>query len=80
MKSLILQEMIKKGIFMSVLGGTFICFSHSEKDIANTLIALENACEFVTKNVKNENYGDFLEGIMPKSIWSMKIFPTKRNF
>ncbi|KAF6246736.1 aminotransferase class III [Nitrosopumilus sp. b3] len=80
MKSLILQEMIKKGIFMSVLGGTFICFSHSEKDIENTLTALESACEFVTKNVKNENYGDFLEGLMPKSIWSMKIFPTKKNF
>lgn len=79
MKSLILQEMVKKGIFMSVLGGSFISFSHSEKDIENTLIALENACEFVTKNVKNENYEEFLQGIMPKPIWSMKIFPTKKN-
>jgi hypothetical protein len=33
MKSLLLQEMIKKGIFMSVLGTTFICYSHSKKDI-----------------------------------------------
>ncbi len=79
MKSLLLQEMVKKGIFMSVLGATFICYSHSEKDIENTLVALESACEFVTKNVKNENYEEFIEGNMPKAIWSMKILPTKKN-
>ena len=79
LKSLLLQEMVKNGIFMSVLGSTFICYSHSEKDVENTLISLENACEFVTKNVKNENYEEFLEGDMPKSIWSMKIEPTKKR-
>ena len=80
LKSLLLQEMVKNGIFMSVLGSTFICYSHSEKDIENTLISLENACEFVTKNVKNGNYEEFLEGDMPKSVWSMKILPTKKKF
>ena len=79
MKSVLLQEMVKKGIFMSVLGATFICYSHSEEDVKNTLSALENACEFVTKNVKNSNYDEFLEGIIPKSIWSMKIPPTRKN-
>lgn len=79
MKSLLLQEMVKKGIFMSVLGATFICYSHSEKDIENTLDALEDSCEFVIKNVKNENYEEFLEGTMPQSIWSMKIPPTKKK-
>ena len=79
LKSLLLQEMVKNGIFMSVLGSTFICYSHSEKDVENTLISLENACEFVTKNVKNENYEEFLEGDMPKSIWSIKIEPTKKR-
>jgi len=79
LKSLLLQEMVKNGIFMSVLGSTFICYSHSEKDVENTLISLENACEFVTKNVKNGNYEEFLEGDMPKSIWSMKIEPTKKR-
>ena len=79
MKSILLQEMVKKGIFMSVLGATFICYSHSEEDVKNTLSALENACEFVTKNVKNSNYDEFLEGIIPKSIWSMKIPPTRKN-
>jgi len=79
MKSLLLQEMIKNGIFMSVLGATFICYSHSDNDIENTLTALQNACEFITKNVKNENYEEFLEGIMPQLIWSMKIPPTKKK-
>ncbi|EIJ66920.1 aminotransferase, class III [Candidatus Nitrosopumilus salaria BD31] len=66
MKSLILQEMVKSGIFMSVLGPTFLCYSHTEKDIDDTLHALENACEFVTKNVKESNYEEYLEGTMPK--------------
>jgi len=78
-KSLLLQEMVKTGIFMSVLGTTFICYSHSEKDIENTLVALENTCEFITKNVKNENYEEFIEGNMPKTIWSVKIPPTKKH-
>ena len=38
LKSLLLQEMVKNGIFMSVLGSTFICYSHSEKDVENTLV------------------------------------------
>ena len=79
LKSLLLQEMVKNGIFMSVLGPTFICYSHSEKDVENTLISLENTCEFVTKNVKNGNYEEFLEGDMPKPIWSIKIEPTKKR-
>ena len=40
---------------MSVLGATFICYSHSEEDVKNTLSALENSCEFMTKNIKNSN-------------------------
>jgi len=64
---------------MSVLGPSFICYSHSDKDIENTLVSLEDACEFITKNTKNENYEEFLEGTMPKTIWSMKIQPTKKK-
>ena len=78
MKSLILQEMVKNNIFMSVLGATFLCYSHTDKDIDDTLHALENACEFVTKNVKKSNYEEYLEGKIPESIWSMKIKSTKK--
>ena len=78
MQSLLLQEMLKQGIFMSVLGASFISYSHSESDIEKTLSSLENACEFLTKKVKNENYAEFIEGDLPKTIWSMKILPTKK--
>ena len=78
MKAFILQEMVKQGIFMSVLGASFISCSHSESDIEKTLSSLENACEFLTKKVKNENYAEFIEGDLPKTIWSMKILPTKK--
>jgi glutamate-1-semialdehyde 2,1-aminomutase len=78
MQSLLLQEMLKQGIFMSVLGASFISYSHSESDIEKTLSSLENTCEFLTKKVKNENYAEFIEGNLPKTIWSMKILPTKK--
>ena len=79
MQSLLLQEMLKQGIFMSVLGASFISYSHSESDIEKTLSSLENTCEFLTKKVKNENYAEFIEGNLPKTIWSMKILPTKKS-
>ena len=79
LKSLLLQEMVKNGIFMSVLGATFLCYSHTDKDIDSTLQALENTCEFITKNVKGSNYQEYIEGTIPKSIWSMKIKPTKKQ-
>lgn len=79
MKSLLLQEMVKQGIFISILGTTFISYSHSELDITKTLAALENTCEFLVKKVQNENYSDFLEGNIPKIIWGMKIPPTKKH-
>ena len=79
MKSLLQQEMIKQGIFMSVLGASFISYSHSESDIEKTLSSLEKTCEFIVKNVKNENYKKFIEGNLPKTIWRMKILPTKKS-
>ena len=53
MKSLFLQEMVKQGIFISVSGATFICFSHSKEDIDKTLNALEKTCKFIVDKVKN---------------------------
>ena len=79
MQSLLSQEMLKNGIFMSVLGPTFICFSHSQEDIDITLSALETSCEYIVKNVTNDNFKDFLEGDMPKTIWSMKLPSIKKH-
>ena len=79
MKSLLLQEMVKQGIFMSILGATFICYSHSKEDVDQTLNALERTCEFIVNKVKNDNYSEFIEGELPKTIWSMKLSPIKKR-
>lgn len=78
LKSLILQEMIKKGIFFS-FGPVFISYSHTDNDINQTLISLEEICSNIKNNIKNENYVDYLEGDMPKSIWTQYLLPTKKR-
>jgi glutamate-1-semialdehyde aminotransferase len=76
LKCLIFQEMIKKGIFLSILGTTFISYSHSTNDIEKTLTALDQVCKKITSIVKNEDYEKYVEGKLPKTIWTMKIQPT----
>ena len=77
MKSLLLQEMVKQGIFISILGASYISYSHSEKDVELTLNSLEKACDFISKKVTNDNFESYLEGKLPKTIWNMKIPSTK---
>ena len=69
--------MIKKGIFLSILGTTFISYSHSINDVDKTLMALDQVCQKIISTVKNENYEKYVEGELPKTIWSMKIQPTR---
>jgi len=78
LKSLILQEMIKKGYFISP-GPIFLSYSHTKEDINNTLNSFEDVCKFISVNVLNDQYEKFLEGTMPKTIWTMKIPPTKKS-
>ena len=78
MKSLLLQEMVKQSIFISILGASYISYSHSEKDVELTLNCLEKACDFINKKVINDNFESHLEGKLPKTIWNMKIQPTKK--
>ncbi len=79
MKSLISQEMVKQGIFMSILGSSYISYSHSTADIENTLKAFENVCNYITKKITDDNYEKYLEGNLPKTIWSMKLQPIKKH-
>jgi glutamate-1-semialdehyde 2,1-aminomutase len=79
LKSLILQEMIKRKIFISP-GPTFISYSHTSLDIDNTLTRLDEVCTFIKKNLHSENFENFLEGKLPKPIWSMDIPSTKKKF
>jgi len=78
MKSFILQEMVKQGIFMSA-GPTFLSYSHSSEDIEFTLNAFENVCKFIKENITQDEYGKKLEGNMPKTIYSHTIHPTKKR-
>ena len=79
LEALVLQEMIKQGIFLAH-GKSFLCYSHSEDDIVKTLNSFENICEFINKIKPDQSYKHFLEGNMPKTIWSMAIPPTKKSF
>ena len=77
LKGLILQEMIKQGIFMSQ-GPIFISYSHKIEEIQKTLSAWERVCKFFQKTVKNDNFYELLEGKLPQPIFSRKILPTKK--
>jgi glutamate-1-semialdehyde aminotransferase len=77
LKALILQELVKKGIFMSP-SWCSISYSHSEDDIKFTLEAFESICKII-KEVKDENYAKMIEGKMPTTVWTMKIKPTKKK-
>lgn len=79
MKSLLLQEMVKQGIFISILGASYISYSHSEADVDMTLTSLENTCDFINKKITNDNFETFLDGKLPQTIWTMKIPSTKKS-
>jgi len=79
MKSLILQEMVKQNIFMSILGASYICYSHSEQDIQKTLQSFENVCNFINNKIQNNDYQKYLDGPLPKIIWSMKLPSIKKH-
>jgi len=78
LKSVLLQEMVKKGIFISPLGAVYLSYSHSNDDIQQTLDTLDIVCDRINSKIKNENYLELLEGKMPKTIWTVKIPSTKK--
>ncbi len=77
-KALILQEMVKKGIFMSP-SVLFNSYSHSIDDIEKTLIIFNQVCLNINKIVKNDNFKKHIQGKLPTTVWTMKIQPTKKN-
>jgi glutamate-1-semialdehyde aminotransferase len=79
LKSLLLQEMVKQGIFMSILGAVYLSYSHSFKDVQRTLDVLDDVCKSITEKVSNDNYEKYLEGNLPKTIWTLKMPSTKKR-
>lgn len=77
LKAVILQEIVKKGIFMSP-SWIGISYSHSDEDIQKTLENLDLSLKKIKNQVKNEDFKKMLEGKMPKSVWTMKIKPSKK--
>jgi glutamate-1-semialdehyde aminotransferase len=77
LKALIIQEMVKRGIFMSP-GVTFLSFSHTPEDIQFTLQCFDEICKDISEKITNDNYSNYLLGKPPQTIWSMKIPPTKK--
>ena len=76
LKGITLQEMVKRGIFMSP-GPTFISYSHSIQDIELTLNKFDEVCKLITSHNEND-YQTLLEGNLPKTIYSYNIKPTKK--
>ena len=78
LKALILQEMVKNGVFISP-SWIAISYSHTNEDIQKTLDILDGVCKKIQNQVKNENFSELLEGKMPTTVWTMKIPPTKKS-
>lgn len=76
LKTLILQEMVRKGIFISP-SWIGISYSHSEEDIKTTLDSLEKTCKTIKST--NGDYQKLIEGNLPTTVWDFKIKPTKKK-
>lgn len=78
LKALILQELVKRGIFMSP-SVVFVSYSHSKDEIEYTLEKFNEVVKEISKKISNDNYQKYLEGKMPTTVWEMKIPPTKKS-
>jgi len=71
-KSLFLQELIERGIFMhpNVVN---VCFSHTEDDINLTLDAINESLSFLKKSIEHNDVKDKLKGEVAKEVISSLV-------
>jgi len=69
-KSLLIQEMIKKGIFMHPSVG-FISFSHEKEDIQKTITAFSEVIPLIKKAVVENNVKSYLDGEPAKPVYKV---------
>jgi len=77
LKALILQELVKEGIFMSP-SVCILSYSHSQEDIDFTKEKLDLICKRIKNKITGENYRELLEGNMPTTVWTVKMPFTKK--
>lgn len=70
MKSIIVQELIKRGIFMHP-SVAFISFSHEPEDIEKTIKAYGEVALLLKKAIENNDLESYLEGKIAKPVYSV---------
>lgn len=76
-KSLLLQEMILRGIFLHP-GVDYIGYSHTRQDIQKTLDAFEDSMKFVQKSVETNSVRRNLKGDVIKPVFPAKKMSRKK--
>lgn len=66
-KSLFLQEMVEKGIFMHP-NTLLLCYSHTKADIEDTLDAMDDALTTLKKGIDSNNVKSMLRGEVAKEV------------
>ncbi len=70
LRSLLVQELVKRGIFMHP-GVAFISYSHTKEDIKLTLNALSDSIPTIKKAVVEDKLMSYLDGKPPKPVYSV---------
>ena len=78
MKSLLIQEMVSRGIFMHP-GVEYISFSHNSDDVAKTIKSYNDAILIVKKALRENKLKSYLKGKPPKPVYTMIKSPEKRS-
>jgi len=69
-KSLLIQEMIKRGIFMHPSVG-YISFSHEKEDIQKTITTFAEVVPLIKKAITENNIEYYLDGKPAKSVYTV---------
>lgn len=69
-RSLLIQELVKRGIFMHP-GVEFISYSHTKEDIQQTLKALEDSISIIKKAIVEDKVESYLNGNPSKPVYSI---------
>ena len=76
-KSLVLQELVKLGIFISP-GPIYLSFSHKIDDIQETITKFEMVFKKISQ-IPEQEYEKHLDGNLPQTVWTQKIHSTTKN-